>query len=158
MSRPFLGYGRQNIDEADISAVVDVLRGDFLTQGPAVERFEAALAERTGARYAVSVSNGTAALHIACLAAGVGPGDAGFTSAITFAASANCMRYAGGFPGFVDINSASLGMSVDGLKQALRHAPQAKVVIPVHLAGLAHASTEIREAAAGRIVIEDAAH
>jgi perosamine synthetase len=158
MSRPFLGYGRQNINDADIGAVVDILRGDFLTQGPAVARFEAALAERTGARYAVSVSNGTAALHIACLAGGLKSGDVGFTSTITFAASANCMRYAGGSPEFIDIDSESLGMSVDGLKQALSRAPQAKTVIPVHMAGLAHGSAEIREAAGSRIVIEDAAH
>jgi perosamine synthetase len=158
MSRPFLGYGRQSIDEADISAVVDVLRSDFLTQGPAVEKFEAALAERTGARHAVSVSNGTAALHLACLAADVGQHDVGFTSAITFAASANCIRYVGGEPGFIDIDRASLGMSVDGLKQAFDCMPQAKVVIPVHLAGLADDSAAIRDAASGRTVIEDAAH
>ncbi|WP_205757319.1 DegT/DnrJ/EryC1/StrS family aminotransferase, partial [Lactobacillus crispatus] len=88
----------------------------------------------------------------------IGPGDVGFTSAITFAASANCMRYAGGSPGFVDIDPASLGMSVDGLKQSLDQAPQARVVIPVHLAGLADASAEIRETAGDRVVIEDAAH
>lgn len=155
MDRPFLGYGRQGIDDADISAVVDVLKGDFLTQGPAVEKFEAALAERTGARYAVSVSNGTAALHIACLAADVEPGDIGLTSAITFAASANCIRYAGGVPGFIDIDRRSLGMTVEGLKRVV---DGAKVVIPVHLAGLAHASAEIRDVANGKIVIEDAAH
>jgi UDP-4-amino-4,6-dideoxy-N-acetyl-beta-L-altrosamine transaminase len=158
MSRPFLGYGRQSIDDADIEAVVGVLRSDFLTQGPAVERFEAALAERTGARYAISVSNGTAALHLACLAADVGHGDVGLTSAITFAASANCIRYVSGEPGFVDIDGASLGMSLDGLRHALELAPQTKVVIPVHLAGLADEACEIRGAAQGRTVIEDAAH
>lgn len=158
MTRAFLGYGRQNIDEADISAVVDVLRGDFLTQGPAVERFEDSLAERTGARYAISVSNGTAALHVACLAAGLGPRDLGLTSAITFAASANCIRYAGAAAGFVDIDAASLGMSVDGLKQALGRAPVTKVVIPVHMAGLAHGSAEIRDVAKAQVIIEDAAH
>jgi perosamine synthetase len=158
MNRPFLGYGRQNVDEADIQAVVDVLRSDFLTQGPAVEKFEAALAERTGARYAISVSSGTAALHLACLAAEVVQGDPGFTSAITFAASANCMRYAGGEPGFVDIDRTSLGMSVDGLQRAIDHEPRTKVVIPVHLAGLADSSAEIRRAAGQRVVIEDAAH
>jgi UDP-4-amino-4,6-dideoxy-N-acetyl-beta-L-altrosamine transaminase len=158
MVRPFLGYGRQSIDDADINAVVDVLRSDFLTQGPAVEKFEAALAERTGARYAVNVSNGTAALHLACLAADVGPGDLGLTSAITFAASANCIRYVGGDPGFVDIDRTSLGMSLDGLKLALDRAPRTKVVIPVHLAGLADESAGIRDAANGKTVIEDAAH
>ena len=91
MQPPVLGYGRQSIDQSDIDAVVSVLRSDFLTQGPTVERFEAALAERVGARHAIAVSSGTAGLHIACLAADIGPGDCGLTAAITFAASANCL-------------------------------------------------------------------
>lgn len=157
LPRRFLGYGRQSIDDADIAAVVDALRGDFLTQGPVVERFENALAEYTGARYAVAVSNGTAALHLACLAADVRPGDTGITSAVTFAASANCIRYAGGEAKFVDIDPHSLGMTVQGLTSALR-ASDAKVIIPVHLAGLAHASAEIRDVARGKVIIEDAAH
>lgn len=154
----FLGYGRQNIDRGDIDAVVAVLESDFLTQGPLVERFEAALAERVGARYAVAVSSGTAALHIACLAAGVGPGDRGLTSVVTFAASANCLIYSGGEAGFVDIDADGLGMAPAALERALAAAPATKLVIPVHLAGLAHATAEIRNLAAGRIVIEDAAH
>lgn len=158
MNRSVLQYGRQVIDGTDIEAVVDVLQSDFLTQGPLVERFEAALAERVGARHAVAVSSGTAALHIACIAAGVGPGDRGLTSAITFAASANCVIYASGNAGFVDIDAAALGMSPAALAQAIQIAPSVKVVIPVHLAGLAHAMTEVREIAGGRIVIEDAAH
>ena len=101
------GYGRQNIDRADIDAVIEVLTSDFLTQGPVVPRFEAALAERVGARHAVAVTSGTAALHLACLAAGVGPGDRGVTSAITFAASANCLLYAGGTAAFADIDAAT---------------------------------------------------
>lgn len=153
-----LGYGRQNIDRADIDAVIEVLTGDFLTQGPVVPRFEAALAERVGARHAVAVTSGTAALHIACLAAGVGPGDQGVTSAITFAASANCLLYAGGSATFADIEAATLGVSPRALAQALAANPAAKVVIPVHLAGLAAAPAEVRAAAKGRIVIEDAAH
>src|SRR5687767_4836232 len=88
-----LPYGRQWLDDEDIAAVVEVLRGDWLTQGPAIPRFEQALAEVCGARYAVAVSSGTAALHIACLAAGVGPGDTGITSPITFVASANAVAY-----------------------------------------------------------------
>src|ERR1700712_1849526 len=104
MTARFLGYGRQSIDQTDIDAVVDVLRSDYLTQGPAVERFESALAERCGARHAIAVSNGTAARHLACLAAGLGPGDVGLTSAITFAASANCMLYAGADATFADID------------------------------------------------------
>ena len=118
----FLGYGRQSVDRSDVDAVVAVLQSDFLTQGPAVERFEAALAERVGARHAVAVSNGTAALHVACLAAGIGPGDRGLTAAITFAASANCLRYAGAEAGFVDIDPDTLGMSSAGLETGDRRA------------------------------------
>ena len=158
MPARFLGYGRQSIDRSDIDAVVEVLESDFLTQGPQVERFEAALAERVGARHAVAVSSGTAALHIACLVAGVGPGDLGLTSAITFAASANCLIYAGGEAAFVDIDSATLGMSVQALAQALKATPAAKAIVSVHMAGLAHAAADIRQIAGGRIVIEDAAH
>ena len=158
MPARFLGYGRQSIDRTDIDAVVAVLESDFLTQGPQVERFETALAERVGARHAVAVSSGTAALHIACLAAGIGRGDLGLTSAITFAASANCLIYAGGDAEFVDIDPATLGMSVPALAQALKAAPSAKAIVPVHMAGLAHAAAEIRKLAEGRIVIEDAAH
>lgn len=158
MARVFLGYGRQTIDESDIQAVTEVLRGDYLTQGPAVERFEAALAEYAGAAHAVAVSSGTAALHVACLAAQVGVGDVGITSAITFAASANCIRYSGGEAGFVDIDPLALGMSVRGLERALASSPQTKVVIPVHLGGLADSANSLRKTAGGRVVIEDAAH
>jgi perosamine synthetase len=153
-----LGYGRHSIDRSDIDAVVAVLESDFLTQGPVVERFEAALAERVGAKHAVAVSSGTAALHVACLAAGIGQGDLGLTSAITFAASANCLIYAGGEAAFVDIDAAGLGISSAALTQALDTARSAKAIIPVHFAGLAHATAEIRNLAADRIIIEDAAH
>lgn len=158
MTRAFLGYGRQSIDDTDIRAVTEALRGDYLTQGSTVERFEVALAEYAGAAHAVAVSSGTAALHIAALAAQVGPGDVGVTSAITFAASANCIRYAGGEAGFVDIDPSTLGMSVKGLEGALAASPQTKVVIPVHLGGLANSASGIRKLAGDRIVIEDAAH
>ncbi len=153
-----LGYGRQSIDQSDIDAVVSVLRSDFLTQGPVVERFEGALAERVGARHAIAVSSGTAGLHIACLAAGLGPGDRGLTAAITFAASANCLLYAGAEAGFVDIDHDALGMTPALLDKALMSASDVKAIVPVHFAGLAHASAEIRKLAKGRIVIEDAAH
>src|SRR5438105_5246180 len=153
-----LGYGRQSIDQSDIDAVVSVLRSDFLTQGPAVERFEAALAERVGARHAIAVSSGTAGLHIACLAAGIGPGDRGLTAAITFAASSNCILYAGAEADFVDIDRDSLGMASAALEKALTSGPQIKAVVPVHFAGLAHSSSEIRVLTKGRVVIEDAAH
>jgi len=158
MPLPVLGYGRQSIDQSDIDAVVSVLRSDFLTQGPAVEHFESALAERVGARHAVAVSSGTAALHIACLAADIGPGDWGLTAAATFAASSNCLLYAGADAGFVDIDRDSLGMNLGGLETALKSAPQVKALLPVHFAGLAHASAEIHALARGRVVIEDAAH
>src|SRR5262245_30513187 len=158
MPRRHLGYGRQSIDRADVEAVVEALNSDFLTQGPTVGRFEAALAERCGARHAIAVSNGTAALHLACLAAGIGPGDVGLTPAITFAASANCIRYAGGEAAFADIDPATLGLSPRALEQVLAASPQIKAVIPVDLAGLACGSAEIRRLAGNRVVIEDAAH
>jgi len=158
MTLKFLGYGRQSIDQSDIDSVVDVLRSDFLTQGPAVERFETALAERVGARHAVAVSSGTAGLHIACLAADIGPGDLGFTAAITFAASSNCLLYSGAEADFVDIDHDALGMNPAALEHALKAVPEVKAIIPVHLAGLANGSAEIRAIAKKRIVIEDAAH
>src|SRR5664279_2580879 len=120
MTLKFLGYGRQSIDQSDVDSVVEVLRSDFLTQGPAVERFEAVLAERVGARHAVAVSSGTAGLHIACLAAGLGPDDLGLTAAVTFAASANCLLYSGAEAGFVDIDHDALGIGLDALEQALK--------------------------------------
>lgn len=158
MPQRFLGYGRQSIDESDIDAVVAVLRSDFLTQGPAIERFEAALAERVGASYAVAVSSGTAALHIACLAAGVGPGDRGLTSAVTFAASSNCLLYAGAEADFADIDSDGLGIAGVALRCALDQRPDVKAIVSVHLAGLAHEAAEVRALAGERLVIEDASH
>lgn len=153
-----LGYGRQTIDRIDIDAAVAVLESDFLTQGPQVERFEAALAERVGAKHAIAVSSGTAALHIACLAAGVGPADIGVTSAITFAASANCLLYTGAEVAFVDIDGNTLGMAMSALSHALETTPAINAIIPVHMAGLASVASEIRQLAVGRIVIEDASH
>ena len=102
-SERLLGYGRQSIDEDDVAAVVDVLGSDFLTCGPATERFEGIIGETVGASYVTAVANGTAALHVACLAAGIGPGDEVVVSPITFAASANCVLYCGGTPVFADI-------------------------------------------------------
>ena len=154
----FLGYGRQSIDQSDIDAVVNVLRSDYLTQGPAVEKFEAALAERVGARHAVAVSSGTAGLHIAALAAGLKARDRGLTSAVTFAASANCLRYAEAEAGFVDIDGDTLAMALPALERALAADPEVKAIVPVHLAGLAEGSAEVRSLAKNRIVIEDAAH
>jgi perosamine synthetase len=154
----FLGYGHQSINRSDIEAVVAALKSDFLTQGPIVERFEAALAERVGARHAVAVSSGTAALHIACLAAGIGPGDRGLTSAVTFAASSNSLLYAGADASFVDIDIDGLGIAPVALERALRDGSGVKVIISVHLAGLTHEAAAIRSLAEKRIVIEDACH
>jgi dTDP-4-amino-4,6-dideoxygalactose transaminase len=105
----YLPYGRQSIVEDDIRAVVETLGSDWLTQGPTVDRFEEALAERCSALHAVVFSSGTAALHAACAVAGLGEGDELLTSAFSFAASANCARYVGASPDFVDIDAATLG-------------------------------------------------
>lgn len=132
-------YGRQDINETDIRAVEEVLRSDFLTQGPAVERFEGKIAAYCGARYAVAVTNATSALHIACLAVGIGKGDLVWTTPITFTASANCARYCGADVDFVDIDADTYNMSVDALEEKLqtakKHGRLPNLVIPVHLAG-----------------------
>ncbi|MAN79319.1 MAG: UDP-4-amino-4,6-dideoxy-N-acetyl-beta-L-altrosamine transaminase, partial [Magnetovibrio sp.] len=158
MTPPFLRYGSQSIDESDMAAVREVLESDFLTQGPAVERFEAALAERAGAKFAVAVNSGTAGLHIACLAAGMGPGSKGLSAAVTFVASVNCFKYTGAAAGLVDIDPVTLGMSTAGLVNALDADPSPDTVIPVHFAGLAGDSAGLRRAAGKRVLIEDACH
>jgi UDP-4-amino-4,6-dideoxy-N-acetyl-beta-L-altrosamine transaminase len=157
-------YGRQDVTEADIEAVADVLRADFLTQGPAVPAFEQAFREVCGARHAVAVNSGTSALHIACLALGVGPGDAVWTSAITFAASANCALYCGASVDFIDIDPKTYNLDVAALAEKLAAAKAAKrlpkVVIPVHLCGQAcemHAIHALSQEYGFRIV-EDASH
>lgn len=157
-------YGRQDISEADIQAVVDVLRSDWLTQGPAVERFEQEVARYCGAKYAVAVSNATAALHIACLAANLGKDDVLWTSPNTFVASANCALYCGAGVDFVDIDSRSYNLSVDQLEQKLAKAEQEgrlpKVVVPVHFAGQScdMACIDVLAKRYGFTVIEDASH
>ena len=157
-------YGRQDINEADIQAVESVLRSDFLTQGPAIERFERRVADYCGAKYAVAVCNATAALHIACLAAGLGKGDVLWTSPITFVASANCALYCGGDVDFVDIDAKTYNMSADLLEEELRMAKTEgklpKMVIPVHLAGQSCDMRRIRALADeyGFAVTEDASH
>lgn len=155
---PFLGYGRQSIDDEDIQAVIDVLRGDFLTQGPHVARFESALAEYVGAKYAVAVANGTAALHIAALAAGAGPGTLGVTQGITFVASANCLAYCGAGVGVVDIDPESVSMDPAALGAFLDRHPECRFVIPVAYGGLPHDGAALAAAAGDRIIIEDACH
>lgn len=159
-----LPYSRQTIDADDIDAVVAVLKSDFLTMGPAVPAFEAALAQRCEAREAVATTSATTALHLACLALGVGPGDAVWTSPITFLASANCALYCGASIDFVDIDPRSLTLCPRALERKLDAAARAgrlpKVVIAVHLAG-ASADMEAIGALCARHgvkVIEDAAH
>lgn len=153
-----LNYGRHWIDEDDVAAVAAVLRGDFLTQGPAIERFEVALAERVGARFAVAVNSGTAALHVACLAGRVGPGDIGVTSPITFVASANCLRYCGAEVELADIDPASLCMEAATLGPVLERHPGVRAIIPVHFGGLAPDMKALRAVAGDRLMIEDASH
>jgi UDP-4-amino-4,6-dideoxy-N-acetyl-beta-L-altrosamine transaminase len=132
-------YGRQWVEEEDIRAVVKVLQSEHLTQGPVIERFESAVAKYCGAKYAVAVSSGTAALHIACLAARLGKGDILWTSPNTFVASANCALYCGAKPDFVDISPHTYNMSVDAMEAKLYEAKKndslPKVVVPVHFGG-----------------------
>ena len=153
-------YGRHHIAEEDIQAVVDVLRSGALTQGPAVEAFEQAVAEYVGAKYAVAVSSGTAGLHLAALAGGVGTGKTLITSPITFVASANAALYAGGYPAFADIDPDTVNMSPVSLEKALADNPDTRAVVPVHFAGLPCDMAAIKSAAdsAGAAVIEAAAH
>lgn len=157
-------YGRQSISEEDIDAVVDVLRSDWLTQGPSVEAFEGLVAARVGAKHAVAVANGTAALHLAMLAAGVGPGETVWTSPITFVASANCALYVGASVDFVDIESDTALMDAEELERKLDASAAAgslpKAIVAVHLGGQPCDMARIRTAAKryGATVIEDAAH
>jgi perosamine synthetase len=150
-------YGRQSVDEKDVTAVVEVLRSDWLTQGPMVDEFEEAFAAACEAPYAVAFSSGTAALHGCAFAAGLGPGDELVTSAITFAASANCGAYLGATPRFADIHPATWNVSPETLAAAVTE--RTKAVVPVHFAGLAAPVGSIREAVgSGVVVVEDAAH
>lgn len=154
-------YGKQSIGQSDIDAVVEVLKSDFLTQGPAIEKFEKYVAEYCGVKYAVAVTNATSALHIACLAAGLGKGDVLWTSPITFTASANCGRYCGADVDFVDIDPSTYNMSVDELEKKIQKmAVKPKVVIPVHLAGQSCDMDKIYKLSQeyGFKVIEDASH
>lgn len=145
-------YGRQCIDDDDVATVVEVLRGDWLTQGPAVERFEQSVRDFTGARHAVAFSSGTAALHGAAWAAGLGPGDVVITSPLTFMASANCVRYVGATPGLVDIRRETWNLDLEQLPEV------ADGVVVVHYAGLPVDLANPGWSARPRVVIEDAAH
>lgn len=157
-------YGRQEITQADIDSVIGVLQSDFLTQGPMVPRFEQAVAAQTGAQHAVAVNSATSALHIACMALGLGPGDYLWTSPITFAASANCALYCGAKVDFVDIDPLTYNLSVEALSVKLAEAEKVgrlpKIVVPVHLCGQPCNMIVVRQLSLkyGFKVIEDASH
>src|SRR5574337_109402 len=157
-------YGRQHISQADIDAVVAVLRSDWLTQGPVVPCFEQAVAAKAGAGHAVAVNSATSALHVACLVLNLGPGDRLWTVPNTFVASANCGRYCGAEVDFVDIDRTTWNLSVPRLREKLVRAKQdkrlPKVVVPVHFAGQPTDQEAIWELAQefGFKVIEDASH
>lgn len=154
----FIPYGRQTIDEDDIKAVVDVLKSDYLTTGPAVERFEQKVAAYVGANYAVAFSNGTSALHSAIFAAGIHKDDEVITSPMTFVASANCILYQGGKPVFADINPKTYNIDPKEIRKKITH--KTKAVIPVDFTGQPVEMDEIMAIAKEQnlIVIEDAAH
>lgn len=154
----YIPYGRQSIDDADIEAVVKVLKSDYLTTGPAVAAFEKKVADYVGAKYAVAVSNGTAALHVACLAAGIGEGDEVITTPITFAASANCVLYCGGTPVFADIDPDTYNISPEELEKKITS--RTKAIIPVHYTGQPCDMDAILEIAQKHnlLVVEDGAH
>ncbi len=164
MTSSFIPYGRQDVDQDDIDAVVSVLHSDFLTQGPAVARFESVLAEYCSAKRAVAMNSATSALHIACLALGLGPGDLLWTTPNTFLASAYAGLYCGADVDFVDIDLSTGNMSVEALSAKLEAAERAgrlpKIVIPVHFAGLCCDMQAIRALGEryGFRIVEDAAH
>ena len=155
---PPVGYGRQWIDEADREAVLAVLSGDMLTQGPAVEAFERTVAKYVNAKHAIAVSSGTAALHIACMAADLGPGDIAAVPTLTFVATANAARYCGAEAAVLDVDRESLSLTAAQLGPFLQNNPHAKAVLPVHFAGLSAGLAELRKVAGERIIIEDACH
>ena len=155
-------YGRQDISDEDIQAVIKVLRSDYLTQGPTIPRFEERLGSYCGCRFGVAVNSATSALHLACLALGVGPGDWVWTSPVTFVASANAALYCGAEVDFVDIDPRTYNMSAakleEKLNQAARDGKLPKVIIPVHLTGQSCDMEAIRALANrhGVKIVEDA--
>ena len=154
----YIPYGRQSIDEADIQAVTEVLKSDYLTTGPIIAEFERAVADYVGSGYAVAVSNGTAALHAACYASGIGPGDEVVTTPLTFAASANCVLYCGGKPVFADVNEKTYNIDPEDIQRKITE--KTKAIIAVHLAGQPCDMDAIHAIAKEYhlIVIEDGAH
>lgn len=151
-------YGKQTIEQDDIQAVVDVLKSDFLTTGPKIAEFEQIVADYVGAKYAVAISNGTSALHAACFAAGIGPGDEVITTPLTFAASANCVLYCGGTPVFADVDPKTYNIDPEDIRRKITD--RTKAIIAVHLAGQPCDMDAIHSIARehGLIVIEDGAH
>jgi len=158
-------YGRQSISEADVEAVVDVLRSDFITQGPVVQRFEQTVTDYCGVGHGVATNSATSALHLACMALDVGPGDVVWTSPITFVASANCARYCGADVDFVDIDAHTFNLSADQLAEKLERTRSSggrlpKVVIPVHFGGQSCDMGAVGQLAEeyGFRIVEDASH
>lgn len=151
-------YGKQTIEQDDIQAVVDVLKSDFLTTGPKIAEFEQTVADYVGAKYAVAISNGTSALHAACFAAGIEPGDEVITTPLTFAASANCVLYCGGTPVFADVDPKTYNIYPEDIQRKITD--RTKAIIAVHLAGQPCDMDAIHSIARehGLIVIEDGAH
>jgi UDP-4-amino-4,6-dideoxy-N-acetyl-beta-L-altrosamine transaminase len=169
ISHRFVPYGRQKIDDDDIQSVIEVLQSDWLTQGPKSKEFEQKFADYCGAKYAVSVSSGTAALHLSCRAADIGKGDEVITSPITFAASSNCALYVGATPVFLDIDRETLCIDPGKIETYLKNknrlqtaspSTTPKAVIPVHFAGLPCDMETISQTArdSGLVIIEDACH
>lgn len=155
-----ISYSRHHLDQSDIDAVVDVLNSNYLTQGSKVCEFEEALAQYTGAKYAVAVSSGTAALHLAALAMGMEPGKIGVTSPITFAASANCFLYAGADVKFTDVDPITGLMCLQSLEETVQSCPNPGLIIPVSLQGRVPQLEKIQSIAKkySWLVLEDAAH
>ena len=153
-----LYYGKQTIEDDDIKAVVDTLKSPLITCGPRVDELEEKLCEYTGAKYAVAVSNGTAALHCACIAAGIGPGDEVITTPMTFAASANCVLYCGARPVFADINPETYNIDPDSIRKCITS--RTKAIIAVDFTGQVVEADKIRKICDeyGLLFIEDAAH
>ena len=157
-------YGRQDISEKDIISVVNVLKSDFVTQGPTIQKFESKVADYCGAKYAYACNSATSALHIACLSLGVGEGDMVWTSPISFVASSNCALYCNADVDFVDINPITYNLSVSALEKKLKVAKRngrlPKVVIPVHLSGQSCEMEKINSLGKkyGFKIIEDASH
>ena len=153
-------YSRQSINEDDIAVVSSILRSDWLTQGPKIMEFEEALCHQTGARHAVVVSNGTVALHLACLTLNIVPGDVGLTSPISFLASANCIAYCGGRPDFADIDQETLCLSAEEVEEYCENNTVPKVVIPVDFAGVPADLPRLKNLAEkyGFKLLEDASH